>query len=129
MGRTFLFSQIKRLIDPAKESLIVDEDYVYIMDPKTNRLLKLFVKAGHRYTQVDLQKTIGFIAEKLKDTVDAKRFLEELMFLHSSPAEILELHERILKGASVKDKPGCYSLMIGGKKGRPYEFVLVSPMA
>lgn len=128
MGKTWLLSQIKQIVNPEKESLILDGDYVYIMDPETNRLLKLFVRSRHRYVQVDLLATVQFIANKLKDKVDIQKFLEELMLLHSSPEEILELHDRLQRGeVSVKGKPRCYALMIGGKPGSPYEFVLVSP--
>lgn len=127
MGTNLKLSEIKSRLSPEKEALIIDGDTVMIVNRNTSRLLKLFVKAGHRYAQVDLIECVKFIAEKLKDKVNVQKFLEELIALHSSPEEILELHERLQKpGASVKGSPQCYSIMVGGKPGRPYEFVLVS---
>jgi hypothetical protein len=49
------------------------------------------------------------------------------LLIQSGPVEILELKERLEKSyAKIKDTPGCYSLLVGGKRGKPYEFVLIN---
>jgi len=130
-GKTFLLSAIRKAIDPNKEALLVVEDFViiYSIDREAQELKKtkmLFKKAGHRYVQIDLEKTVTMIAEKLAPHFDPKRFLKELIMMHSDPEEIMELKERLEgKAAKITAAPLCYSLMIGGKPGKPYEFNLV----
>ena len=125
-GRTWALTQIQSAVDPEKEVLVTDEDYAYIMNKETQRMKMLFKKAGHRYTRVDLEKAIEFIAATLKPTFDVEKFLKELLALRSSPHEIMELHNRLLKpSVSIKAHKDCYTLSIGGEIGRPYDFVVV----
>ena len=126
-GKTWTLRTIKESTDPEKEIVIVIEDYVRIDDIKPpHRLKMLFKKAGNRYVGINIAETIRFIADKLKPHVDVGRFLAEHIRAYSSAEEIIELKERLEKGpVKVSGKPLCYSLMIGGKRGRPYEFNLV----
>ena len=129
-GKTLLLSAIRKAIDPKKEALIVHEEYViiYELDEKAEqqRMKMIFKKAGQRYVEIKLEEVLNLIVEKLAPHLDVKRFLKELLILHSSPQEIVELKERLEKGAKITEAPLCYSLMIGGKRGRPYEFNIVS---
>lgn len=126
MPKTYLLSQIKERIDPEKDYLVIDGDYVIICDTEPpNRIKMLFKKAKERYVQIDLEETLNFITRKLAPKVDVKRFLKELILLHSSPEEIEELKTRLQKAPKITAAPRCYSLMIAGKRGRPYEFNLV----
>jgi len=127
MTKTWTLESIRKVSDPEKEAVVMDEDLVFVMETETNKLKMLFKKAGHRYVQIDVTKTVETIVNKLAPHVDIKKFLTEMLLIQSGPVEIMELKERLEKGyAKVKDAPGCYSIMIGGKRGRPYEFVLIN---
>ena len=127
MTKTWTLESIRKVSDPEKEAVVMDEDLVFVMETETNKLKMLFKKAGQRYVQIDVTKTIETIVNKLAPHVDIKKFLTEMLLIQSGPVEIMELKERLEKGyAKVKDAPGCYSIMIGGKRGRPYEFVLIN---
>ena len=127
MTKTWTLENIRKSSDPEKEAVIMDEDLVFILETETSKLKMLFKKAGHRYVQIDIPKTIETIVNKLAPHVDVKKLLTEMLLIQSGPMEIMELKERLEKGyAKVKDVPGCYSIMVGGKRGRPYEFVLIN---
>ena len=127
MTKTWTLESIRKASDPEKEAVVMDEDLVFVMETETNKLKMLFKKAGHRYVQIDVTKTVETIVHKLAPHVDIKKFLTEMLLIQSGPAEIMELKERLEKGyAKVKDGPGCYSLTVGGKRGKPYEFVLIN---
>ena len=127
MTKTWTLENIRKISDPEKEAVIMDENLVFVLETETNKLKMIFKKAGQRYVQIDITKTIETIVNKLAPHVDVKKLLTEMLLIQSGPMEIMELKERLEKGyAKVKDTPGCYSIMVGGKRGRPYEFVLVT---
>jgi len=125
--KTYMLDQIRDSVDYEKQGLQIEEKYVYVHDVnEPYRILKLFQKAGHRYVEVDLQEAINFIAAKLAEHISMEDFLKELIRGHSHPEEIIELQERLSKNyAKVTPVKQCYSLLVGGKRGRPYEFTLI----
>jgi len=125
MAKTWTLRTIKDAIDPEKEVAIVDKEFIAVKNIETNKLTMMFKKAGLRYVQVDLSETIGFIVEKLAPYLDVKKFLTELITVTSPPEEIMELKDRLKKAPKISEAPRCLALMIGGKRGRPYEFILV----
>jgi len=130
LAKTWTLQAIRASIDSENEAVILDGDYALIVSKEgtANKIKGLFKKAGRqrRYVEIDLVQIVEFIVNKLAPHVDIKEFLKELVLLHSSHEEILELKERLKKGyVSVKGDNQCYSLMVGGKRGRPYEFNLV----
>lgn len=125
-AKTYTLTTIRQRIDPEKEIVVADGDLVYILDDETARLKMIFKKAGHRYVEINFQETIAKIAEKLAPHVQVETFLKELIACTTSPQEILELKERLAKGeVKISSENRCYSLLIGGKRGRPMEFTLV----
>ena len=127
MAKTWTLSAIRESIDPEEEIVIIIEDYVRIdsIEPP-HKLKMLFKKAGQRYVEMNITEIVKFIAEKLAPHIDVEQFLTEHIRAYSSAEEIVELKGRLEKRyAKISDKPMCYSLMIGGKRGRPYEFNLV----
>jgi len=126
-AKTWTLRAIKESIDPEKENITIEGEYVVVTSNEEPFKLKaIFKKAGYRYAQFDLQEAVKMIVSKLAPQVDVKKFLEELILLHSSVEEIIDLRERLEKGyVKVKEAERCYSLMVGGKRGRPYEFNLV----
>lgn len=126
MAKTWTLTQIRAIRDPDKETLVVEDEYAYILGMEPLKLKVLFKKAGNRYVQINLPNVVETIVKKLAPHVDIKKFLEELILIHSPPEEIMELKERLEKGyVKITEAPRCYSLMIGGKRGRPLEFNLV----
>lgn len=127
MGKTWTLQAIKNSMNPEEEALLIEDDLIYIMDiEKPHRLKMIFKKAGKRYVSIDLAKTLENVINKLAPHVDVKKLLMEIILLQSPPQEVLELKERLEKGyAKVTEAKLCYSLMIGGKRGKPYEFNLV----
>ena len=126
MTKTWTLENIRKASDPEKEAVVMEEDLVFVLETETNKLKMLFKKAGQRYVQIDVTKTIETIANKLAPHVDIKKLLTEMLLIKSGPVEIMELKERLEKSyAKIKDTPGCYSLTVGGKRGKPYEFILI----
>jgi len=127
MAKTWTLTQIRESINEEKEVIIAEDELVSVMEKEEpHRLKMLFKKAGNRYVPIEITFIIEKIVNKLAPHVDVKRFLKELLVLYSAPEEILELSERLEKGyVKVSEAKRCYSIMIGGKPGRPYEFNLV----
>ena len=133
--KKYTIEQIREQLDDGKDVLIVDKELVTILDIVGDhgthghqRIKAIFKKKGnYYYVKVDLNKTIKKIIKRIKPHVNLETFLKELILLRSSPEEIIELEERLEKPeTSIRDAPRCYALMIGGKRGRPLEFVLIS---
>lgn len=66
------------------------------------------------------QDYVQELAEKLKDSIDPKKLLEETLG-DMTKEEREDLMERLEKGGedAVEDKKGCYELKVSGKRGRP----------
>ena len=71
--------------------------------------------------QIDLNK----MASMLADQFDAKMLMDEVL-RKTDTAQLLDIKERLeVPDASIKSKKGCFSMQIGGKRGRPVELVLI----
>ena len=70
------------------------------------------------------EKLIGPIIEKLKDSVSIEKLLEDAL-LSLNPDDLTELFERaVTHEGKVKEKEGCYQLLVGGKSGGPFKLML-----
>lgn len=119
-------NQIANALDPEKEIFVVLGDYLIVMDLTAPKRMKLlFQRAGTKFVYIDVPELLKFLVKRLAPHINIEDFLTELIALHSSAEEIIELKERLEKGAKVTPAPRCYSLMVAGKRGRPYEFNLV----
>lgn len=129
--KSWTFKQLVQMIDPATEHIAVSTDvevqYACICEEETNRMKALFVKGSRgRYVRMNLPAMVKFISEKLAPHFDAKKFLEELLLLQTPPDDVAELFERLTAPqATVREHKDCYTLHIGGKKGRPFSLVTV----
>lgn len=129
--KTYTLKQIRKAMDPEKDVIMIEEKYVYIFDimqdgEDSRKLKMLFKKAGKRYVDININELIPRLAKKLAPHVNVETFLKERMEHHSTATEIMELKERLEKPQTkITEAPRCYSLMIGGKRGRPFEFNLV----
>jgi hypothetical protein len=82
-------------------------------------------KEEEQLTRMDIEEKIKLIVDKIKDKVNIEQLLVD-RFHDSDPEELQEMFERVvLNQGAVKDKEGCYKLMVGGKKGKPYEFTIL----
>ena len=71
--------------------------------------------------QIDLNKMAAMLAEQF----DAKMLMDEVL-RKTDTAQLLDIKERLeVPDASIKSKKGCFSMQIGGKRGRPVELVLI----
>lgn len=74
-----------------------------------------------RFHMEDRQKEI---AKELAKHVDAEKLMVHILSPYN-PEELEELFERVIKKeGKVTEQPGCYSLNIGGKRGRPMNVVV-----
>ena len=71
--------------------------------------------------EIDLDK----MASQLAEHFDSKMLMDEVL-RKTDTDQLLELKERLeTPDASIKSKKGCFSLLIGGKRGRPVELTLI----
>lgn len=118
------FEEIAKLVDPETEIFFYDaEDGIAaILDPESR------VKHLYKYmpdgTFKEIHLDIKNMAERLREGFEAQPFLEEVLET-TAPADLLDISERLEHPeATVKSAPRCFSLMIGGKRGRPLELLL-----
>lgn len=127
--KSWTYKQLIQTLDPLTENVAISKDgqFACVVDEETRRMKALFVKKDkQRYVRMELDKMVEFIAAKLAPHFDAKKYLTELLLLQTPPEEIAELSERLASpAASVKEHRDCYTLRIGGKKGRPFELVTI----
>lgn len=120
--------EIFALLDRKTEFLTFDDVYAYILDSKTYKLKRVWKwQEETGFEEIDIKKVVANIAKALKDKVDGEALLKEFLMAKAHPEEIQELKERVVdKEAKITSKPKeCYSLVIGGKRGRPYVLPLV----
>ena len=84
----------------------------------------LYRKKEDGWYSIDTMKLIDILVEHLKEHVSVEKIIEDA--LTDAPPEVLEdLFERVvIKKGSIREKEGCYKLLIGGKRGQPMEFML-----
>lgn len=118
-------NQIMDEIKPGKEYLVYlktkNYNHVIIVDGE-NHLLRLY-KVVHEYPKLLERVEIDFeaLAERLAPGLDKVALIMDVL-VSAAPEEILEVQERLEHPeASVKGGPGCFSILIGGKPGRPFE--------
>lgn len=71
--------------------------------------------------EIDIDK----MASQLAEHFDSKMLMEEVL-RKADTEQLLDVQERLeVPGASIKSKKGCFSLQIGGKRGRPKELTLI----
>ena len=128
--KSWTLKQLMQLMDLDTETIALSDDkkHACILDEESNRMKALFVKGSYgRYVKLDLPSMVRLIVDKLAPHFDAQNFLEELILLQTPPEEVDELFQRLgAPHVSVKQHRDCYTLRIGGKKGRPFDFVTVT---
>lgn len=100
----------------------VEEDIAHDHRFHTMRDIRWYLNTEGKLQQLETEKMIDALVERFKEEIDISAIIRDRLH-DSNPDEIDELFERaIIKKGSVKEKEGCYKLMVGGKRGKPYEF-------
>jgi len=73
---------------------------------------------------METKEKIKQIASILKDHVTIEKLIEDAL-TETNPNDLNEIFERVvLKKGKVREVEGCYKLILGGKRGTPFEFPL-----
>ena len=76
------------------------------------------------YKKMNTKKFIDALVEKLTPHVSVEELLRDTLY-DTNPEDLKEMYERVIeKKGSIREKPGCYKLMLGGKRGVPFQFML-----
>jgi len=85
-----------------------------------------------KLSKEDIEKLVDEIADKLVNLLEKEMDLREFTrrvlkesLLQERIKDLFEIKERIKAEPKVSVKSGCVALTIGGKRGRPKEFVVV----
>ena len=108
-----------------KYNIICSEKYIWIINRESDKIAKIFMKISEdEFVEVNMEEIASKIAEHLAPYINVKEYLKEFVLSVVPAPEAMEVLERLEKGGKVTPTKGCFSLMIGGKRGRPFEFVL-----
>lgn len=88
----------------------------HIKYPPTYKIIK-----GRKLKRFDQDVIIDELAPVLAEHVDRVGLIKDVLY-GQTPSELKELYERVIetKKPSIKQRPGCTFLTIGGKRGPPY---------
>lgn len=84
----------------------------------------IYKRTGHTIKKIDTEKLISEIVNVLKDKISVEKLLKDVLN-DIEPEELEEIYERaVIKEGKVREEEGCYKLLIGGKRGAPFELML-----
>jgi len=117
------FEDIAKMVNPEDEIFFYDpEDGIAAILDMESHIKHLFKYSEGSFKEVKLD--IKGMAQKLRAGFETQDFLEEVLET-TAPATLLEVNDRLEHPeAKVTSAPRCFSLMIGGKRGRPLELTL-----
>ena len=123
-----LFSELEKGSYPIIDK---EEKMVYVVvsqniaDADADQTSRLFIIVQENPVLLEeIEFDFDEMANRLTPGFDPT-FLVKTALKEAAPATLLKIKERLENPeASVKTKPGCVSLAIGGKRGHPIELVL-----
>ena len=75
--------------------------------------------------KIDTEEIIDELVEYLSDKITVEKLMKDVLN-KLEPDDLFEIYERaIIKKGKVREEEGCYKLLVGGKKGRPFEVFIV----
>lgn len=84
----------------------------------------IYKRIGSTIKRIDTEKLVKEIVEVLKDKISVEKFLEDVLN-DIDPEDLEEIYERaVVKKGKIREEEGCYKLLIGGKRGAPFELML-----
>jgi len=96
-------------------------------DDEREHLLRdclFYVQSEGKYQKLDTEKMIDELVDKLTEHISVENLVRDALY-DTTPDRLKEMYERVVENkGSVKEKEGCYKLVIGGKRGQPMEFML-----
>jgi len=106
-----------------KEYLTLYEEMISLCD-KDGHTIKVwkYNQELDEFDEIPFEEMTKTIIEFLSKKIDVKDILSDLLKAHTPEQTVVDIYERVTKSnfkASVKSKEGCFSISIGGKKGRP----------
>jgi len=107
-----------------KDHLHVEDKFAIIVDLDFRCKRAFSLNEEGEYTEINVKDMIKQIAKYLSKHVNLEALLQDRL-LHEPTETILDLNERIKKEPEVKERRGCYTLLIKGKQGKPTELQLV----
>jgi len=122
----YTLNQIYEMAGPGEYPVIDKEDRIILIvnrDSETSRVFRIVSEQPLLAEEltVDFQE----LAEKLARGLDKVELLKEVL-RSAPPNDVIEIKERLdaQPDASISSSPGCFSLKIGGRRGRPKELVI-----
>jgi|Deesub1362A_J573_1020465.scaffolds.fasta_scaffold13388_3 uncharacterized protein (DUF2267 family) len=84
----------------------------------------IYKRIGSTIKRVDTEKLVSEIVNVLKDKISVEKLLEDVIN-DIDPEDLEEIYERaVVKKGKIREEEGCYKLLIGGKRGAPFELML-----
>jgi hypothetical protein len=97
-----------------------DDDRIHL----SRDALFYFLTEKGTHKKMNTEKFINALVEKLTPHVSVEELVRDALY-DTNPEDLKEMYERVVeKKGSIKEKPGCYKLRLGGKRGVPFEFML-----
>jgi len=121
------FDEILKALKPGElVDSFIDESgtgHLAIVDSH-GHVKRLFIRKGDKFAELNAQAMIDTIAEYLKDELNVKAFLTDVIS-NQFAVDIMDLFLRIhKKKPKIKQKKGCYNLLIYGRRGTPFKLRL-----
>ncbi len=126
MTKKYTLNQLYDMAGPKEYAVMDKEDNLIVLlntEDETSRVFRIV----HEYPILAEELIVDFqgMAEKLARGLDKVELLKEVL-RSAPPNDVVEIKERLEAGpdVSITSGPGCFSLKIGGKRGRPKELVI-----
>jgi hypothetical protein len=83
-----------------------------------------YTEKDGKYQKLNTEKMIEELVGRLVSHISIEHLVRDVLY-DTNPDDLREIYERVVeKNGSIKEEPGCYKLLIGGKKGPPFEMAL-----
>ncbi len=126
MTKRYTLNQIYDMAGPKEYTVMDKEDNLIVIINTADETSRVF-RIVHQYPLMAEELIVDFqtLAEKLAVGLDKVELLKEVL-RSAPPNDVVEIKERLeaKPDASITSSPGCFSLKIGGKPGRPKELVI-----
>ena len=106
-----------------QDHLHVEDRFAVIVDCDYRSKRAFCLVENGEYEEIDVKGMIKRISKYLSKHMNLEQLLQDKL-LHEPTETILDLDMRIKKEPEVKERRGCYTLLIKGKQGRPLELML-----
>ena len=98
--------------------ILLDETLHFSKDTPVYLLKKGLLK------KLNTKKLINELAKILAKKITVEKLMRDVLS-SLTPSELNEVYERvIIKKGKIREEEGCYKLLIGGKRGYPFELAI-----